>query len=513
FYDDWVIEERNRLQALYRQSLNRLMALYETQGHYHQAIATAQDLLAEDELREEAHRTLMRAYCHVGDRNAALAQFQRCRQIVARELGVEPTKETVGLYEAIRAGRFETRPVRQGRPVDVAPPVLVNHRGYNPLEVGEPHLLTGRETELSFLGASWSRAQTETLKAVLVRGETGVGKTHLVEVFAHNLQSQGVRVLSGRCYEFERMLPYQPIVEALRPWLLSQKPGELASLPHWVQEEISWLVPDVLTHSHSHVDTADRLQPATATTNADQRFRLFHAVAYLFAMLAHRPLLIVLEDFHWATDSTRQLMHYLLRYLAPHPFLLIATDRQEPAGRGHSLSRFTHQLEAEGLAEHLNLSRLSSAAVEKLLVEMSAVGDEILPLARRLHRETEGNPFFLMEIIKALFEQEIVSRVGGRGLGEFDQISQGKLPLPAGVSRTILSRVRRLPDQSGAALRIAAVLGREFDYDTLKEVWGQDDGQTVDAVDDLLRYRLIQEGRGAMERDYRFAHHKIQEVI
>ena len=135
------------------------------------------------------------------------------------------------------------------------------------------------------------------------------------------------------------------------------------------------------------------------------------------------------------------------------------------------------------------------------------------PLAERLYQETEGNPFFLMEIAKALFETEVVRLEGSVWQGDFARISAGELPLPASVSEAIQARAQRLEEKAQEALRLAAVLGREFDFALLNAAWGRDEEATLEALDDLLRHRLIDEGTGAMDRDYAFTHHKIQEVV
>jgi predicted ATPase len=192
---------------------------------------------------------------------------------------------------------------------------------------------------------------------------------------------------------------------------------------------------------------------------------------------------------------------------------MVGTFRPEAVGQEHPLLTLQQQLSREGLRQPLHLARLSSADVEAMVVKMSGVGEAVAPLAGRLYQETEGNPFFLMEIVKALFEMGTVRLEEGAWRGDFAQISEGELPLPAGVSETIQARVRGLNDKTQEALHLAAVLGREFDFDLLDTVWGRGEGATLEALDDLLRHRLIDEGSGAMGRDYAFTHHKIQEVV
>jgi DNA-binding SARP family transcriptional activator len=151
FYDDWIINERHRLETVLRETLTRLMLGYETRGGHEAALTTALRLLERDPLREDAHRLAMRVYCRLGQRNAALEQYQYCCQIVQQELDTTPMIETTELYQAILEGHFaigpviEIIPVRVSRARPPAPP------GRNPLDLIAPVKLVGREQELAFL--------------------------------------------------------------------------------------------------------------------------------------------------------------------------------------------------------------------------------------------------------------------------------------------------------------------------------------------------------------------------
>ena len=507
FYDDWIINERYRLEALFLEALARLMVGYEREEEYEAALATALRLLDHNPLREDAHRLAMRAYCQLGQRNAALEQYHRCREVVLEELGTEPMVETTELYQAILEGRFAVERVPGSVPVEVSAIEPLAPSGRSPLDVIAPSKLVGREQELAFLHDCWQGAEAGQGGLVLISGEVGVGKTRLVEEFANRLRWQGARVLWGRCYEFERLLPYQPIAEALQTILPALTPSELADFPKWTVAEVARLVPKMLEKQPGL-----EVQP---TIRSDQeRARLFDGVArFLTRLSSHSPLLMVLEDLHWASESTLQLVHYLARHLVGHPVLMVGTFRPEAMGLRHPLLLLRRQLTREGLAKPLRLSRLSPVAVEEMIMEMSGAGEAVAPLAGRLYQETEGNPFFLMEIIKALFETGVVCLERGIWRGDFAQISKEEIPLPASVSEAIRARALSLKDDAQEALRLAAVLGREFDFDLLNAVWGRGEEATLEALDDLLRHRLINEGTGPMGRDYSFTHHKIQEVL
>ncbi|MFQ5435279.1 MAG: AAA family ATPase, partial [Anaerolineae bacterium] len=507
FYDEWIINKRYRLQSQFLETLSMLMRLYETTGAYKAALETAVRLLANDPLREEAHRVVMRTYCYLGQRNAALKQYADCRQIIAEELGVEPTPETQQLYHDICDNRpaallsIATPPAY----FPLARPQTHASSGHHPLAATAVPPLVGRDKELMRLAALWQQTLAAESGLLIIRGEAGVGKTRLAESFAGQLQRQGYRVLWGRCYEFERVLPYQPIAEAVRSLLLHLPPQDLSAIPNWSLAEVARIVPALL-----------ELQPALnlpiMSELGGEQTSLFTALArFLTGLASVVPCLMVIEDLQWAGESTLQLLHFLARQLHSRPVLILATARPVSAD-GRPLRPFQDSLMQEGLATVLNLSRLAAGEVKTLVAEMSGRGEEIAPLAQRLFRETEGNPFFLVEICKTLFENKMLGMESGIWQGDFERIRADVLPLPAGITNAVRARIRRLPPKTQKLLGVTAVLGREFDFDLLNAVWGKGEEATLEELDNLLRVRLIREGSGDLGRDFAFTHHKIQEV-
>ncbi len=520
FYDDWVISERYRLEALFFEALARLMVGHEARGDHQAALAAALRLLRRDPLREDAHRMAMRSYARLGRRSEALEQYERCRDVVLQELGAEPMVETSELYREILEGRFRVGPLAHLLPVDMP---AEGPGGRSPLDVIAPVRLVGREQELALLDRCWREAQAGQGGTVLISGEAGVGKTCLVEAFADRLRWRSVRVLWGRSYEFERALPYQPVAEALRTALPALTSDRLATVPAWAIAEVGRLVPEVLERpvlgedhpvSSREAQARSGLEASAAHDLDEGQAHLFAGVTRLLAELSSRRRgLLVLEDLHWASESTLQLLHYLACHLADQPVMMVGTFRPEALGLQHPLLALRRRLARERLARPLRLSRLSREAVETMVVEMSGAGEAVLPLAGRLYEETEGNPFFLMEIVKALFETGLIRLEEGSWKDDFARISEGELPLPASVTEAVRARVQRLDEKAQEAVRLAAVLGRAFDFELLNLAWGSGEEATLEALDDLLRQRLIDESTDEADADYAFTHHKIQEVV
>ena len=490
FYDDWVLSERYRLESLYCDALAGLMAAREALGEHEAVLAVALRLLEQDSLREDAHRAAMRAYCRLGQRQAALAQYGRCQEMLRAELGIEPMAETLALRQAIVEGRLACAPG-----TTVAVPALPQRRelARHPLDAAGQMPLVGREQELAFLADGWQAALRGGCSLLLVSGEAGVGKTRLAQEFADLQRWQGVRVLQGRCYEFERLLPYQPVAEAIRALPLAAAAAAAAAVPGWVIAQAARLVPEIFGREPALPETASAPQGA----EGEAQERLFEAVSRFLAQLADQaPLLLVLEDLHWATDSTLQLLHYLARAVVAQPVLIVGTLRPEAIPPAHPLATLGRRLERDGLARRLHLPRLSAAAVATLIGQLSGDGEGTKLLAERLYRETEGNPFYLIETVKALFEQGAIRMEAGAWRADYAALGRGRLPLPASVSETIAARVGRLSDEAQDAVRVAAVAGREFDFDLLREAWGKGEEATLAALDDLLRQRLVAEAVG-----------------
>ncbi len=269
------------------------------------------------------------------------------------------------------------------------------------------------------------------MTVLLVSGEAGVGKTRLVQEFADQQRWQGVRVLQGRCYEFERLLPYQPVAEALRSLPPDAAAAASAALPEWITAQVSRLAPELIgtsppaplpsTRSGQALRGEGSAPPPSLAGllasraagkgvggpgQPEAQERLFEAVSRFLGQVAGQaPLLLILEDLHWAADSTLQLLHYLARSIVAHPLLIVGTLRPEAIPPAHPLATLGRRLERDGLARRLSLSPLSAAAVTALIGQLAGDGAAAAPLAERLYRETEGNPFYLIETIKALFEQ------------------------------------------------------------------------------------------------------------
>ncbi|MET0203354.1 MAG: AAA family ATPase, partial [Casimicrobiaceae bacterium] len=369
--------------------------------------------------------------------------------------------------------------------------------------------LVGRSAELAQLERHWDQAQQARGQLVLLSGEPGVGKTRLAHELIAHARSRGATVLRGGCYEHEATTPYLPIVEALREWVRSTRAESLRAALGTTAAEIAKLAPEVEAKLGA-------VAPNASLSAGEQRLRLFDNVARLLQTLAaDRGLLVFVDDLHWADHGTLALLHYALRHLRNDRVLVLATYREVELDRSHPLANTLVDWNRERLATRVALSRLSRADTATLIATLfgqESVSDDFADV---LFRETEGNPFFLEEVVKSLIEQGEIYRENG----EWQRNEAHELAVPQSVKEAIGRRLTRLTDATVDVLRTAAALGKIFAFDDLAAVADADADALLDALDAATAAQLVRPdasgaGGGAGQREaIAFTHDKIREVL
>jgi len=486
-FEAWSLQEHSARERLYLESLDLLIEHCTAQGAYHEAIAYAQRYLETDGLAEKTHRRLIELYALNGDRGAALRQFERCATILERELGVSPLPETRVAYEAVLQGR-------RAAPVAVPPPVWTTFPSLH-----AP--LVGRDRPLSRLQQATDQARLGRGSVILIAGEPGVGKSRLLQEFVTGLRDQAT-VVSGSSHEPERSLPYWPLVEALRPYASTASLTALDVEPLYLAE-VARLLPEVRTCR------PDLPAPSTAELGQDQG-RLFLAlVRWLRSLAARRPpLILCLDDLHWADEATLSWLGYFARSIPMAPVLVIGTYRTEEAG---AVSSLCTQLMRQGLLHEIVLEGLPLSEVVRLVRHLSDQTGGATRFSQRLHRETGGNPFFLLETLRAMFEAGILWRdENGWSTGLYETTGDYReLPLPDTVCQAIRERVSHLSLQARQVLEAGAVIGQQFDLNVLHQTSGRRDEEVVDALEMLSARQLISEDA----RRYQFDHDLIRNIV
>ncbi len=414
----------------------------------------------------------------------------------------------------------------------LAAPVAVCEVGWEPLadetaiplpsllSAGQQFTFAGRQAELDALSGMWKQAHEGTRRVALIAGEPGIGKTRLASETAQTAHAGGATVLYGRCDD-ELGVPFQPFVEALEYFIAHSPEDGLRDRLGRHAGELVRLAPGLTAK------IADLPPPLTSDAETE-RYRMFDAVAaWLAAASADRPLVLILDDLHWAAKPTLLLFKHILRFqprtLDPEPRLLIVgTYRDTELDRTHPLSDTLADLRKDPTVQRLALRGLDLAGVETLIGGAAGheLGEAGGALARAVHTETEGNPFFVGEILRHLGESGAVYQRDGRWVTDR---SIEQLGIPEGVKEVIGRRLNRLSEAANQALSMAAVIGRDFDLGVLASLLplplgdGRGEGAlaTEDAViaalDEAVRARLVND-TGVVDA-YRFAHALVHETL
>lgn len=361
--------------------------------------------------------------------------------------------------------------------------------------------LVGRASELSEVRELWRRARESRGHAVLLSGEPGAGKTRLAREITVQAALDGAVVLTGGCYEYEATTPYLPFVEAFRRWVREEKDDDaLCAALGESARQISKLAPEIEARLGPCED-CPQLPPH------EERLLFFDAVANVFARLAKKNgLLFYADDLHWADRGTLWLLGHLLRQLREERVLIVGAYRETELDRAHPLAKSLVDWNRERLVTRIVLRRFDKKETSEQLGAL--LGENVSgEFANAVHRETEGNPFFVEEVLKALIEKGSVRRESGR----WQRCDVDQLIIPQSVKEAIGSRLDRVSQDCNEVLRAAAVLGKTFTFEELLAAAGdQKEDVLLDALDEAVGAQLITANQ---DDAFTFTHDKIREVL
>jgi len=357
--------------------------------------------------------------------------------------------------------------------------------------------MVGRDDVMEALMSRWRETTSGRGGMVFLEGEAGVGKTRLLLALARQVQQRQGLVIGVPCFEYERGEPYGALVDILRGAMAWGGEAIIQQLSFWQVANLARLDPAL----HRFLPADARYMVAT---EAEQKHLLRTLTQFLIRLARDSPLLLLMDDLQWAHDSTLAWLPMLARETIEEPVMLVGAYRIEDVASGDLLARIIADLTATDQAQHLLLPRLTPDHLAQWLHGLS--DDDIA----RIHRHTEGNPFFVLETLRSLTEQGLVQRVNG---GYQTTQAGVSLPLPDSVRQAITIRLKGLTPTARQGLAVAAVIGRMFDLDVWMSVWGMDEQTALETLDDLLQSHLLQEGKSAFARDYEFEHHLVRETV
>jgi len=356
--------------------------------------------------------------------------------------------------------------------------------------------VVGRESELAMVADAAKRAASgEGREVLLVSGEAGLGKTALVAEAARAAFDGGACVLFGHCEE-NLATPYQHFAEALTHYVTHAPDDRLRAHVEAHGSELSRLVPALASRIPD-------LPPSRATDADTERYLLFGAVVGLLAMASqHQPVVLVLDDLQWADAGSLQLLGHLTGSQQPLQLVVLGAYRDTELSRSHLLLSTLAALRRQPKVARIELAGLDESGVV-LFMEAAAghfLDDAGRRLARGLHRETDGNPFFVGEVLRHLSETGTIYRDStGRWVGADGLETAG---MPDSVREVIGARVGRLGAPAGRVLSLAAVIGRDFDFDVLARAAGTSEDDLLDVLDAAAGVALVRERAAAPGRYY-----------
>ncbi len=369
------------------------------------------------------------------------------------------------------------------------------------LEQIERGRMVGREHEVQQARALWNRALSAEGQLLLISGEAGIGKTRLVRELITQAEVSGGQALVGISYA-EGGMPYAPFRQIIRE-VLRNGVMDTLTVPEAVLADLLALAPELRPRYPEAPES-----PPLDTRSEQQR--LFENLLIFYTALSDRvPLMVVLEDAQWADSGTLSLLRHLSRHTRHQMVMIVATYREVELDEARPLHEVLLDLNRERLAICLKLARLGREETRELLAVLFAkeVSSEFVDA---IYRETEGNPFFVEEVCKALVES---GRLYYEADGWHRPRSLADLGIPQSVRVVIQSRVRKMPVDCQETLHLAAVLGREFDFETLAQASELDEDTLLDALESSERAQLIQEVSEEGRRTFAFEHRLIPTTL
>ena len=367
----------------------------------------------------------------------------------------------------------------------------------NPLDRLAGGVFVGREREMDDLRAGLDDSLSGHGRLVLLVGEPGIGKTRMTEELATWAKMRGAQVLVGRCYEGEGAPAYWPWVQVIRSYIHDRDADSIVSVMGTQgAAEIAQIASEIRERIPGLEEPAE-LDPEQA------RFRLFDSIAtFLRNGAKAQPLVVVLDDLHWADKPSLLLLQFLAREMRSSRLLILGTYRDVELRRAHPLAQALAELNREQVSSRVALRGLTEPDVARY-IEMTSGMEPPHELVAAVHRETEGNPFFVAECVRLLVSEGRLEKPAG---------GSWSISVPQSVREVVGRRLDQLSESSNALLQIASVVGREFALGVVQAVSDLDPDAVTDAIEEAVAARVVGEAPRTRDR-YAFSHALIRETL
>lgn len=457
--DHWVTERREQLAGTRIRALEALAGAALSLGgpELPAAEQAARAMLNSAPYREAAYRLLMEIHEASGNHAEALVVFDQLRSRLRDELDASPSPQTLAVFERLLKGE----PARAPEPAierSTWPAALSFAHGRHPF--------VGRGESLASLAEFWREAVGGRRRLVYVSGEDGVGKTRLAAEFARGAHEDGATVLYGR-FDEDTVAPYKPLLEMVRGWSAGRPLDDVrVRLSARSRSALGVLLPELRAGDEDRSDGS--------TGGPGDRLQLFDAVAELLDVVArHSPLLLIFDDLQWADRPTQMLIRHLVVGGEPRRSLVVGIGSDIGAERQNALAELLDDLRRASMLDRLALRGLDRPETAELCRALGVFGQPE-DLLTELQAQTEGNPYFVEEVVRHLDE------TAGRRV-------------PEGIRDLAARRLAGLTEPTQSMLAVAAVLGREWEFPLLERVSRIDADELVGALEEAASAGLLRE--------------------
>ncbi len=489
FYEDWVLLERERLHQQYLQALDALLQYHMREGRYEAALALARRLVQEEPLNEDAHRQIIRLCALLGQHEDAFAQYEELRQILEQTLGTQPDAQTESLMRRIRDQSPTEAPS--------APALLFENIDALPL--------IGREEAWAQAQVALKRLRQGRGGILVVRGETGIGKTRFLAELALHGEWSGMQVWSGRASQENYLEPYHLWRQVFRSHLTPLRAEQLAmELDPVLLAALTAILPE-LKH------WLPQFAPVPMLPGEEAQQRLELALRHFLRASARRtPLLILLDDSQWADTTSLQVIHHLSEETVQHPILLVLGFRDDEI-----LSRRRMEALLQNLPippQEIALDHLSPQATERLIQASLGISYPIPHFSGRIYRATQGHPLFVLETLRALHQQGTLFRnAQGRWSTHLDETTEdyAELPLTNRLQALYEQRLAQLSPVAWEIMAVASLVSMPLTPRFLQRTLDATPQAIVRGTEELVSLRLLREET----RGLRLAHDSLREVV
>ena len=460
-------------------------------GEHSAVVAELTALVQDHPLHERFHAQLIIALYRCGRQADALQAYQQARRVLLEELGVEPCPELRALEVAIL-----NQDPALAAPASTAPERAPIEGATSTARDGSATRfpLVGRTDDVAALRTDLASARAGRGRVALVAGEPGVGKTRLVEEIANEAAEAGAIVVWGRCYEGRGAPAFWPWVQIIGDLLDRCDRAAVADALRTTAGDLAPVIPAVK-------EFVANLEPPPPEDPESARFRLGQAITTTLRRLArHRPLVVVLDDLHWADPASLDVLAVLAGTLDDIPILALGTFRDVDLSIRAPLADTLVELSRRPTTRRHDLSGLDITSLARLVAMTGSELDDVALAA--VHRRTDGNPFFVIELLR----HTTGASEDRPGVDSVDT------PIPHGVKGVVRQRVQRLPEPTIRTLTFAAALGQAFDLAVLAASLDMDGATLLDHLEPALSAGVIVDNAGGTSR-YRFAHGLVNETI